>query len=57
VTTVDVAAPTRALAIGAHPDDIEFGCGATLGVLMVRGSEAVLEDVDVVGGAIGPHQR
>ncbi len=28
--TVDQPVPTSALAIGAHPDDIEFGCGATL---------------------------
>jgi LmbE family N-acetylglucosaminyl deacetylase len=28
--TVDLPVPVSALAIGAHPDDIEFGCGATL---------------------------
>jgi LmbE family N-acetylglucosaminyl deacetylase len=27
---VDLPTPMRALAIGAHPDDVEFGCGATL---------------------------
>jgi LmbE family N-acetylglucosaminyl deacetylase len=27
---VDLPAPATALAVGAHPDDIEFGCGATL---------------------------
>ncbi len=28
--TVDLPVPASALAVGAHPDDIEFGCGATL---------------------------
>ena len=28
--THNLAVPTSALAIGAHPDDVEFGCGATL---------------------------
>ena len=28
--TVDLPTPGSALAVGAHPDDVEFGCGATL---------------------------
>lgn len=34
-----LAAPERALAIGAHPDDIEFGCGATLARWAAAGTE------------------
>jgi LmbE family N-acetylglucosaminyl deacetylase len=30
VVTADLAVPARALAIGAHPDDVELQCGATL---------------------------
>jgi LmbE family N-acetylglucosaminyl deacetylase len=28
--SLNLPTPTAALAIGAHPDDVEFGCGATL---------------------------
>jgi LmbE family N-acetylglucosaminyl deacetylase len=36
---VDLPTPRRALAIGAHPDDIEFGCGATLAKWAAKGCE------------------
>ena len=29
-TTRDLPVPAVALAVGAHPDDVEFGCGAAL---------------------------
>lgn len=34
-----VPVPERALAIGAHPDDVEFGCGATLAKWAAAGCE------------------
>jgi LmbE family N-acetylglucosaminyl deacetylase len=37
--TVDLIVPRRALAIGAHPDDIDFGCGATLAKWAASGCE------------------
>jgi LmbE family N-acetylglucosaminyl deacetylase len=39
IPTVDLPVPDRVLAIGAHPDDIEFGCGATLAKWSAAGSE------------------
>ena len=35
----NVEVPQRALAIGAHPDDIDFGCGATLAKWAASGCE------------------
>ncbi|NNN15620.1 MAG: PIG-L family deacetylase [Acidimicrobiaceae bacterium] len=38
-TTTDLDRPDVALAVGAHPDDIEFGCGATLARWATAGTE------------------
>jgi LmbE family N-acetylglucosaminyl deacetylase len=35
---VNLAPPARVLAIGAHPDDVEFGCGATLAAWSAAGA-------------------
>jgi LmbE family N-acetylglucosaminyl deacetylase len=40
--SIDLSTPERALAIGAHPDDIEFGCGATLAKWADAGAEVHL---------------
>ncbi len=42
VAASGLAVPDRVLAIGAHPDDIEFGCGATLAKWSAAGAEVHL---------------
>ena len=37
--SVNLETPARALAIGAHPDDVEFGAGATLAKWAAAGCE------------------
>ena len=37
--TINLPVPERALAVGAHPDDVEFGCGATLAKWAAAGCE------------------
>jgi len=37
--SLDLAVPARALAIAAHPDDVEFQCGATLAKWAAAGCE------------------
>jgi LmbE family N-acetylglucosaminyl deacetylase len=39
---VDLPIPQRVLAVGAHADDIEFGCGATLAKWAAAGARATL---------------
>jgi LmbE family N-acetylglucosaminyl deacetylase len=40
--TTDLPVPRRALAVGAHPDDIEISCGATLAKWAAAGTDVHL---------------
>ena len=42
IATRDLPTPSRALAVGAHPDDVEFGAGATLARWAEAGCEVSL---------------
>ncbi|MEM7339205.1 MAG: PIG-L family deacetylase [Actinomycetota bacterium] len=56
VVSRDLAVPGRALAIGAHPDDVDFGCGATLAKWAAGGCEVhVLVCTDGSKGTWDPH--
>jgi LmbE family N-acetylglucosaminyl deacetylase len=37
--SLNLAVPARAMAVGAHPDDVEFGCGGTLAKWAAAGCE------------------
>lgn len=61
--TEDLAPPPSALAIGSHPDDIEFGCGATLAkwsssgtavhlLILTDGSKGTWNESDDLAGLI-----
>lgn len=39
--TIDLPVPGTALAVAAHPDDVEFGCGATLAKWAAAGCQIV----------------
>lgn len=49
--TTNLPTPARVLAIGAHPDDIEFGCGATLAKWAAAG--AVVDHLVCTDGSKG----
>jgi LmbE family N-acetylglucosaminyl deacetylase len=54
---LNLPVPGRALAIGAHPDDVEFGCGATLAKWAAAGcSIAHLICTDGAKGSWDPEQ-
>nr|MDA8208720.1 PIG-L family deacetylase [Actinomycetota bacterium] len=40
-SSMNIEAPKRVMAVGAHPDDIEFGAGGTIAKWAQQGCEAI----------------
>ena len=40
ITSTDLPVPERALAIAAHPDDVEFNCGGTFAKWSAAGASS-----------------
>jgi LmbE family N-acetylglucosaminyl deacetylase len=66
--TEDLAVPEIALAIGAHPDDIEFGCGGTLAkwsaagasvhmLILTDGSKGTWDEADDLAALVSRRER
>ncbi|HUY86315.1 MAG TPA: PIG-L deacetylase family protein, partial [Acidimicrobiales bacterium] len=53
--SIDLPVPERVLAIGAHPDDIEFNCGATIAKWSDQGAEVHL--LVLTDGSMGSWDR
>ena len=56
----DLPPPLDVIAVGAHPDDVEIGCGGTLALLAARGLRVGI--VDLTDGeptprSSGPDER
>ena len=58
--TADLPEPLDVIAVGAHPDDVEIGCGGTLARLVEQGYRVGLVDLtdgEPTPGSSGPAER
>jgi bacillithiol biosynthesis deacetylase BshB1 len=56
----DLCEPLDVIAVGAHPDDVEIGCGGTLARLIEQGYRVGIVDLtdgEPTPGSPGPHVR
>lgn len=54
------AEPLDVIAVGAHPDDVEIGCGGTIAMLAARGLRVGIVDLtdgEPTPGSSGPEER